>query len=864
MIPLWLLACQLTATVAADVTDEAAAPMVPVAVCRYSFGADQDRDFDGIPDGWTRRKGPEFPRYVKAGLDQHLGHTDETSLRIQANGGAAAYYSPFVRIDGLHTFYFEGYIRTAGLQHDAAVLSISLLNHQRQRVQRILSKPVLGDQAEWVHVRIGPIVPDSDVALAVIGCHLAPGSGDRHDISGSAWFDDLSLGRLPRLELDSDFLTHFLNEEVPLRITSRVSGLDEGFEYDLELVIRDLENRPVAQTTQQLTAQAPAAPPMGQAAGPEPTVWEAPRQPPGFYRVTAVLKRDGTIITTQRTTLTVLKLVSRSRPSGEFGWSLGRDLPPKLCAELPEVAAQAGINWVKYPLWQSFEEDRVGSSGHVASMFDRLAAQKIEPIGVFAEPPAELRGKFARQWHGVAEVFRLPPSVWRSSLEPVVARFSSNVHYWQFGGDLDSSFVGLPDLPQTLNTMRGEVRRISLNASVGLPWPGVEPISPAVRPSFWSLSAAPETTASASAANGARWHLLQTSQLTGETFEQRAGQLARQMVAAKVAGAPAIFVDDVYHPEFGLLKQNGAPAELFLPWRTFALALQGAEYLGSFQLLGGSRNAVFVQDDSAVVVLWSDEPLGESLYLGESPLLTDLWGRTQPLVADATTGEHTVDVGPIPKLIVNCSAPIARWRLAAQLELGKMRSEFGGHKDAVLGRNTFPQGVSGTVSLVLPREWEAEPREWTIQAAADEAFRFPVFLTAPPDVPLGEHPMSLDFRIDADRPYRFRVYKPYTVGLGDVTLEVIDRKLPDGRLEIEQVVTNRTRPSEVFDFRCSLFVPDARRQKLQITKLGQGLDRKFYYLPDADSQRGKKLWLRLEQDGGRRVLNYRWTIGESW
>jgi hypothetical protein len=67
------------------------------------------------------------------------------------------------------------------------------------------------------------------------------------------------------------------------------------------------------------------------------------------------------------------------------------------------------------------------------------------------------------------------------------------------------------------------------------------------------------------------------------------------------------------------------------------------------------------------------------------------------------------------------------------------------------------------------------------------------------------------------------------VGLGDVTLEVVvDRKLPDGRVEIEQVVTNRTDPVEVLDFRCSLFVPDARRQRVQITKLGQGQDRKFY------------------------------------
>jgi hypothetical protein len=242
----------------------------------------------------------------------------------------------------------------------------------------------------------------------------------------------------------------------------------------------------------------------------------------------------------------------------------------------------------------------------------------------------------------------------------------------------------------------------------------------------------------------------------------------------------------------------------------------------------------------------------------------DLWGRTQPLPTDPATREQSIDLGPIPRLLLSCSEPVARWRITARFEDGKMKSEFGGHNDAVVGRNTFPQGVSGTVTLVLPEGWSAEPREWTITAAAGEEFRFPVFLTAPTNTPLGDHLFVMDFNIVADRPYRFRVEKPYIVGLGDVTLEVKDRKLPDGRLEIEQIVTNHSNPIEMLDFRCSLFIPDTRRQKIQITKLGQGQDRKFYYLPDADSRRGQTLRLRLEQDGGRRVLNYVWTLGAEW
>jgi hypothetical protein len=97
-----------------------------------------------------------------------------------------------------------------------------------------------------------------------------------------------------------------------------------------------------------------------------------------------------------------------------------------------------------------------------------------------------------------------------------------------------------------------------------------------------------------------------------------------------------------------------------------------------------------------------------------------------------------------------------------------------------------------------------------------------------------------------------------------VSLQVIDRRLPDGRLEIEQIVRNATSPVEVLDFRCSLMVPGSRRQKVQITKLGLGEDHKLYYLPNADEFRGKDLRLKLEQEGGGRIMNHKWTIGTDW
>ena len=133
-------------------------------------------------------------------------------------------------------------------------------------------------------------------------------------------------------------------------------------------------------------------------------------------------------------------------------------------------------------------------------------------------------------------------------------------------------------------------------------------------------------------------------------------------------------------------------------------------------------------------------------------------------------------------------------------------------------------------------------------------------ITIPSNASLGEVKVRIDFDITADRKYAFQVYRTIKVGLGDVGMQVFDRKLKDGTLEIEQVITNNIRPEETLNFRCNLFIPSQQRQRRMVTKLGRGKDRKFYYLPDAEALRGKELRLRAEQVNGNRVLNYQWKV----
>jgi hypothetical protein len=864
----------------------------------YSFEPREDLDYDNLPDDWVRRKGLKFPNYVKVGIDGSAGCDGEQSLRIDSNGGAAVLYSPLTRIDALHTYRFRGKIRTKNLTQDGAVISVSLLNHRRQRVQRFLTPAVTGDRDEWQTVQLPSITPLPDVRFVVIGCHLLP--GDEPGISGAAWFDDLVLTRSPGLSIAGNFRSHFLNEDSPVQVESNVSGLDAGHTYAMHFEFFDAEGACLEQRREELAADAAVdeTADSAQLAEPRLIVWELPKQKPGYYRMAATLLRDGKPHLREQTTLAVMRLVERRRTRGEFGWSLGAPLREIEPLELVDIAAQAGISWIKFPVWDGVDPGNRRRTGELAEFFDQLENRQIYTVGLLSDPPQDLRLKFARNWLGVSEIFGTQSSVWGPTVEPVVARFSSAIRQWQLGDENDTSFEGLSDLAGTLERTHQVINRIGLNAQIGVPWEtaGQLPRIPAQTLGFVSLrekerlplDALVKTWQSHKSSGAERWVVLQPAFLAGDATE-RANQLVRQMIAAKTIGVEKVFVNHVLGGRDGLLNADGSPSDLFLPWRTTALALQDSEYLGELVLPQGSRNAVFTRNledhkSEVVIFIWNDKPAEEpeQFYLGENVVETDLWGRSKPARVNGTK-EQIIEVTTTPKILRGCSEPVARWRLAAKFAVGKIKSEYGTHEDAVLGKNTFDLGVSGKVlletpsreptnrkldDLGLPAEfssgWQAEPREWTLTAAAHEEFRLPVFLTLPNDANIGDTFMKLTFTITADRSYRFQVLCPYQVGSGDVSLHVIDRPLPDGRLEIEQIVRNATGPIEVLDFRCSLMVPGSRRQKVQITRLGLGEDRKFYYLPNAAQFRGKDLRLKLEQEGGGRILNHKWTVGADW
>jgi hypothetical protein len=361
-------------------------------------------------------------------------------------------------------------------------------------------------------------------------------------------------------------------------------------------------------------------------------------------------------------------------------------------------------------------------------------------------------------------------------------------------------------------------------------------------------------------------------------FEARATEFVRRLVAAKVSGADAIIVAKPFNNENGLMRADGMPAELLLPWRTTAAMLGGAQFIGQMQLPGGSENRIFVRGDGQVVmVVWNREPTREVLYLGDHVQQIDLLGKSKGV--DARNKEQTIDVGPMPKFVLGLHEAVTRLRMNAEFEKRQVPSIFAKHHNSFRFKNYFPQGVGGTVKIVLPQErgvvesggsqdaaspgffadrWSIEPPQTSFQLAANAETKFPFDIQLK-SVWYGKKPVRIDFTIEADEKLEFSIYRDLEIGTEDLSLDVKSHLDKEGMLVVEQTMTNSA--AHTADFKCSLRAPGRRPQRVQLYRLGKNAARKIYRIAEGRDLVGKELWLELEELNGPRTLKYRFVAG---
>jgi hypothetical protein len=480
----------------------------------------------------------------------------------------------------------------------------------------------------------------------------------------------------------------------------------------------------------------------------------------------------------------------------------------------------------------------------------------------------------------------------------VMTRLSLRVRWWQLGGDFDTSFAGMQELNKRIGELRTALFRFGQDVRMGMSWDWSSANSQAgtVSWDFEQLSTDKQPTdakfeellALPRGNSAKRWVMIEPPAKMGDgkdpaaAFNLRATEFVRRLIAAKVSGADAIIVARPFNNENGLMRTDGMPAELLLPWRTTTAMLGGAQFIGQMQLPGGSENRIFLRGDGQVVmVVWNREVTREVLYLGDHVQQIDLLGRSK--AAEAQNKEQAIDVGPTPTFVLGLHEAVTRWRMNAEFEKRQVPSIFAKpHHNSLQFKNFFPQGVGGTVKIVVPQDrgiidsamtqegaagagagfvadrWTIEPPQMNFQVAANGETKFPFDIQLK-SVWYGKKPVRVDFTIEADEKLEFSIYRDLEIGTEDLSLDVKSHLDKEGTLVVEQTMTNSA--AHPADFKCSLRAQGHRPQRMQVYRLGKNADRKVYRVANGADLVGKELWLELEELNGPRTLKYRFVAG---
>jgi len=216
---------------------------------------------------------------------------------------------------------------------------------------------------------------------------------------------------------------------------------------------------------------------------------------------------------------------------------------------------------------------------------------------------------------------------------------------------------------------------------------------------------------------------------------------------------------------------------------------------------------------------------------------------------------HELAIGTLPTFITGLSEGVARWQAALAFENPQLSSVAGREQLVVLKlKNTFPQGVNGELTLHAPKSWGIDPRPTRFKISEGDELRLPLSVVLMADANSGPQPVRLDFDVAG---FRFSVHRTLQLGLDDVQVEMTTRLQKNGSLLVEQHLSNLS--SRPLSFQCLLFAPGRRRETRQVINLGRERTTLKFELPNGEELIDQKLWLRAEEIGGSRVLNYTLT-----
>lgn len=839
-------------------------------VHEFDFDEAQFGNMEDIPMFWNPLEMADFPSFTKGEFDRSIGRTAPPSFYLSSAGRNVAfvYSGPDTRVRPGASYRVEGYIRSDRLEQGRACLAVHFVDRDGKALldRTVRSNYVGGPTSndEWTRVELSlPPAPHEAHAIGLTAWVLQERlwngeSGtrrpiDRVDVHAGAWFDDITVSRMPMIGLSSSSLGNVL---------------PAGRTRELRILLNDPD-------VQELTGKLEVKDAAGVAVQ-HATVRQDASTGGGVHRVSVDALLPGlyhaelTVFAanggSDRRRLTFALLAPRLQ---------GEDLAPKSFGVVmsdavlsdgqveSDLVSQQGVRSLKFPVWPPWGSNDSPTSAEGLELFlTELNRRGITPSAVLAGPPAGVVR--AGRWleNPLLEVLGSSATEWTEELSRVAAPYAGSFRWWQLGADA---------LPLPGRTTRMTSAATNLRAALGTFMTGPQISSVGVSlddPTRDRLPVEHLTVALGRdvdtdwlgdwfrgyASAGYEQVSLFVPPLPEVGFDRlaRLADWAQRVVSARHAGASIVYAPQPWTTR----DQSGAavtePGETYLLLRTIADVL-GEGRPGPRMFVGeGVRALTFESGSDAIMALWDPTapPEGRvaTVQLGKASRMIDAWGRVSRVERNAD-GMHLITLSPMPVFVDG----VDRWivDLGTSISLSPDRVTSG--TEMVLHTLKIGGGgaasVSGQGTIQGPSTVEISPRDFVLRGSTEPTLAEFTARYSHTE-PAGRKKFLVRLTVGADR----RVLEvPVYVELGLDDVEVAGGSILEGDdLVLQHVVSNRS--EKTLSFRGSAGVPGRERQYRPISNLAPGETQTVEYRFTAAADligRNVRLMLRELNDGPR-------------
>jgi hypothetical protein len=834
-----------------------------------------------------------IPESPPEALSQLLDKTVlDNCLEISMDGGAAELVGPIFPMENRYSYAMTAELSCENLNGHFAWIELHLLD-QSQRIIQILSTEKLQGTTDWRRL-VTEIASHPGGELHWGQIHLKVAPHNSTVLAGIARFDSINIYRMPRLSLSTPLKYHIARLGEEFEVLCKAMGIRQHDAHVIFELQDHLGQRLREHASDLEVTSSHGSRPTSQLASPAEKIkdnpetlqrpphyvstrydhrsvdgqatWSLKLDKPGLYRVRVNLGA-GTSESQQREILIGVLNELDDKVSGPFGWSLAAFDDRLSIDEVPELVSRFGASWLKLPVW--FDPADALTADKLVALIERLQSLGTQVVGKLDQPPPSLKDTFgdnSDRLHAVS-IFREPKD-WEPALEPVLTRIGMKLPWFQIGGDTDFSFIGKSELAETVTGLRARMQTYSQELKLALNWTWLDP-PPEATAAPWNAvhyATFPQATAAEleqyihhASTNHQLW--VSIDPLAGSQYRliDRVRDLTSRMLAIKRSTVLAAFVSDPLRPELRLFTDEKKIGEMLIPWRELVYALGDTEYVGSIEMPAGSVNHVLTDQNETLMLIWNERECVEQVYLGDELRATDLFGRViemETAQSDRGTLEQRIPVNAWPIIIRGVDRDLIGFQMAFELKFDSLSgSVITGQTIPVSITNTLPQSATGKVTIVSPSLLSGDKSEYPIQLSNSltQLKLLPVFIRN--DASAGAHRLRFDFDLISSKPYHFSIYRTTSLGAGEIELTWDVTRNAEGLTELRVQIRNESEETVAFD--CKLFPQGKPYQRFRIHDSKPGITVQEIRLRLGDEAEGSEAWLRCEQVGTGRILNYR-------